>query len=167
MPPFSDHTAVFDDDRADQADEQGDLAAIEQAQQEIAAKLVGAQRMAGTRPREAAEQVRDRLLQDPGGLGHLDHEGRAPPADVVRGADAGEDAVIEQFDHAISRMGVKELELIFGIVDRALLRPLPLPESERLEAYRPDLVIPMNPIYLEEIRADLARRGLTPELLAV
>lgn len=38
---------------------------------------------------------------------------------------------------------------------------------ERLEAYRPDLVIPMNPIYLEEIRADLARRGLTPELLAV
>jgi len=36
-----------------------------------------------------------------------------------------------------------------------------------LEAYRPDLVIPMNPIYLEEIRSDLARRGLTPELLAV
>ena len=38
---------------------------------------------------------------------------------------------------------------------------------EQLEAYRPDLVIPMNPIYLEEIRSDLARRGLTPELLAV
>ncbi|MBW2508200.1 MAG: methyltransferase domain-containing protein [Deltaproteobacteria bacterium] len=38
---------------------------------------------------------------------------------------------------------------------------------ERLETYRPDLVITMNPIYLEEIRSDLARRGLTPELLAV
>jgi len=38
---------------------------------------------------------------------------------------------------------------------------------DRLEEYPPDLVIPMNPIYLEEIRADLARRGLHPELLAV
>jgi len=36
-----------------------------------------------------------------------------------------------------------------------------------LEDYRPDLVIPMNPIYLEEIRSDLMGRGLTPELLAV
>ena len=36
-----------------------------------------------------------------------------------------------------------------------------------LEGYRPDLVIPMNPIYVEEIRSDLARRGLTPEILAV
>ena len=38
---------------------------------------------------------------------------------------------------------------------------------EQLEGYRPDLVIPMNPIYLEEIRSVLASRGLTPELLAV
>jgi len=36
-----------------------------------------------------------------------------------------------------------------------------------LKDYRPDLVIPMNPIYLEEIRADLEGLGLTPELLAV
>ena len=36
-----------------------------------------------------------------------------------------------------------------------------------LEGYGPDLVIPMNPIYIEEIRADLARRGLSPEILAV
>lgn len=36
-----------------------------------------------------------------------------------------------------------------------------------LEGYGPDLVIPMNPIYVEEIRSDLARRGLTPEILAV
>ena len=36
-----------------------------------------------------------------------------------------------------------------------------------LEGYGPDLVIPMNPIYVEEIRSDLARRGLTPEIVAV
>ena len=36
-----------------------------------------------------------------------------------------------------------------------------------LEEYGPDLVIPMNPIYLDEIGADLANRGLHPELLAV
>ena len=44
-------------DRADQADEQGHLAAVEQAQQKVAAELVGAQRMAGARDGEAAEQV--------------------------------------------------------------------------------------------------------------
>jgi len=32
---------------------------------------------------------------------------------------------------------------------------------------RPDLVVAMNPIYLDEIRGDLARRGLSPELVAV
>ena len=32
---------------------------------------------------------------------------------------------------------------------------------------RPDLVVAMNPIYLGEIRDDLARRGLSPELVAV
>jgi hypothetical protein len=36
-----------------------------------------------------------------------------------------------------------------------------------LESYGPDVVIPMNPIYVEEIRSDLSRRGLTPEILAV
>lgn len=34
-------------------------------------------------------------------------------------------------------------------------------------SYAPDLVIPMNPIYLEEIRSDLAERGIHPEMLAV
>ena len=32
---------------------------------------------------------------------------------------------------------------------------------------KPDVVIVMNPIYREEIAADLAQRGLTPEILAV
>ena len=36
-----------------------------------------------------------------------------------------------------------------------------------LEAYRPDVVIVMNPIYTEEIRAELARLGLEPELVRV
>ena len=30
-----------------------------------------------------------------------------------------------------------------------------------------ELVVAMNPIYLEEIRSDLAKMGLGPELLAV
>lgn len=34
-------------------------------------------------------------------------------------------------------------------------------------ALAPDVVIVMNPIYREEIAADLAKRGLTPEILAV
>ena len=32
-------------------------------------------------------------VQDVGGLLHLDHEGRLPAGDVVRGADAGEDPI--------------------------------------------------------------------------
>lgn len=36
-----------------------------------------------------------------------------------------------------------------------------------LQEYAPDLVIVMNSIYLEEIRADLAKLGLKPEMLAV
>ena len=32
---------------------------------------------------------------------------------------------------------------------------------------KPDVVIVMNPIYREEIAADLRKRGLTPEILAV
>ncbi|CAN5470926.1 class I SAM-dependent methyltransferase [soil metagenome] len=32
---------------------------------------------------------------------------------------------------------------------------------------RPDLVVAMNPIYLDEIRADLARLGLSPDVVAV
>jgi hypothetical protein len=34
-----------------------------------------------------------------------------------------------------------------------------------LEEYRPDVVIVMNPVYEREIRADLAQRGLEPEVL--
>ncbi len=36
-----------------------------------------------------------------------------------------------------------------------------------LKDYRPDVVIAMNPIYLDEIRADLNKLGLNPELTAV
>lgn len=38
---------------------------------------------------------------------------------------------------------------------------------ETLREARPDLVVVMNPIYLDEIRADLAKMGLAPELTAV
>jgi hypothetical protein len=36
-----------------------------------------------------------------------------------------------------------------------------------LKEYRPDVVIAMNPIYLDEIRNDLHSMGLEPELTAV
>jgi hypothetical protein len=36
-----------------------------------------------------------------------------------------------------------------------------------LQDYGPDLVIIMNPIYVEEIRSDLAQLGLAPQLMAV
>jgi hypothetical protein len=38
---------------------------------------------------------------------------------------------------------------------------------DELRGYRPDLVVAMNPIYLGEIKADLAKMGLSPRLLAV
>ena len=38
---------------------------------------------------------------------------------------------------------------------------------EALHAVKPDIVIAMNPIYREEIRADLEALGLAPELMAV
>jgi hypothetical protein len=40
-----------------------------------------------------------RVVQDGGGFGHFDHEGRAAGGEVVGGADAGEDAV-ERAEHA-------------------------------------------------------------------
>ena len=36
-----------------------------------------------------------------------------------------------------------------------------------LVARRPDCIVVMNPIYVDEIRRDLAARGLTPELLTL
>jgi SAM-dependent methyltransferase len=36
-----------------------------------------------------------------------------------------------------------------------------------LVEYRPDVVIVMNPVYCDEIRRDLTRRGLAPEMLSV
>jgi hypothetical protein len=36
-----------------------------------------------------------------------------------------------------------------------------------LTTYKPDLVIVMNPIYMDEIKADLQRLGLAPELLPI
>jgi hypothetical protein len=38
---------------------------------------------------------------------------------------------------------------------------------EALGHLRPDVVVVMNPIYVEEIRDDLQRRGLSPELTAL
>ena len=38
---------------------------------------------------------------------------------------------------------------------------------EFLKRFRPDLVIIMNPIYREEIKADLQKLGLSPEILAI
>ena len=37
---------------------------------------------------------------------------------------------------------------------------------EFLARYRPDLVVAMNPIYLDEIQADLDRMGLDARLVA-
>jgi hypothetical protein len=41
-----------------------------------------------------------------------------------------------------------------------------VPPAELAE-YRPDVVIAMNPVYVDEIRADLSKMGLDPELLAL
>ena len=38
---------------------------------------------------------------------------------------------------------------------------------EFLAVYRPDCIVVMNPIYIEEIRADLTRLGLSPEMVAL
>jgi hypothetical protein len=38
---------------------------------------------------------------------------------------------------------------------------------ERLTAYQPDLVVVMNPIYVDEIRADCERLGVTAAIEAV
>jgi hypothetical protein len=38
---------------------------------------------------------------------------------------------------------------------------------EFLKEYQPDIVIVMNPVYREEIRQDLNRMGLSPELLTI
>ena len=38
---------------------------------------------------------------------------------------------------------------------------------EFLVDYKPDIVIVMNPIYREEIRLDLTRLNLTPELVSI
>ncbi len=43
----------------------------------------------------------------------------------------------------------------------------PIVAPEELVALAPDLVIAMNPVYRKEIRADLARLGLEPELSAL
>ena len=36
---------------------------------------------------------------------------------------------------------------------------------DSLRDTRPDVIVVMNPIYLDEIRTDLATRGLTPHLV--
>jgi hypothetical protein len=40
-----------------------------------------------------------------------------------------------------------------------------IPPSALCE-YRPDVVIAMNPVYREEIVAELAKSGLTPEVIS-
>ena len=44
---------------------------------------------------------------------------------------------------------------------------LPVVAPERLSELDPDLVIAMNPIYLDEIRRDLARLGVEGELIGL
>ena len=41
-----------------------------------------------------------------------------------------------------------------------------IPPAE-LKEYKPDVVIIMNPIYTDEIRADLHKMGLDPELIPI
>ena len=41
-----------------------------------------------------------------------------------------------------------------------------VPPAE-LQDYKPDVVIIMNPVYVDEINADLKKMGLSPELIAV
>ncbi len=48
---------------------------------------------------EQDERARGRGVEDGGGLGHFDHKGGAAAADVVAGADAGEDAVDQAEAH--------------------------------------------------------------------
>ena len=43
----------------------------------------------------------------------------------------------------------------------------PVVSPESLKDYRPDVVVLMNPIYTEEVRRDLARMGLSPQILPV
>lgn len=45
--------------------------------------------------------------------------------------------------------------------------PMPVVAPADLAAHRPDVVLVMNPIYLEEIRATLAGHGLAPALRAI
>ncbi|MEM7204641.1 MAG: hypothetical protein AAF628_30565 [Planctomycetota bacterium] len=39
--------------------------------------------------------------------------------------------------------------------------------TEELKNYRPDVVVAMNPVYVDEIRGSLEQMGLSPRLLAV
>ena len=41
------------------------------------------------------------------------------------------------------------------------------PPPELLAIYPPDLVVIMNPVYVDEIRADLEQMDLAPELVTV
>ena len=70
------------------------------------------------------------------------------------GADGMPDAIVDVNPHKYGKFLAGS-----GIRDLAR-RP-------SLEALRPDVVVIMNSIYTEEIRADLAARGLHPELVAL
>ncbi len=43
----------------------------------------------------------------------------------------------------------------------------PIVSPSQLKELRPDLVIAMNPVYREEIAADLASNGLNPTVLTL
>jgi SAM-dependent methyltransferase len=73
----------------------------------------------------------------------------------------------------LSTLGIKdEIEFVVDINPYRHGKYLPSSGKQivapaHLREYRPDVVIAMNPIYLEEIRSDLNRMGLESELTAV
>jgi SAM-dependent methyltransferase len=73
----------------------------------------------------------------------------------------------------LSTLGIKdEIEFVVDINPHRQGKYLPgsgkrIVAPSELKGYRPDVVVAMNPIYLDEIRGDLRAMGLDPELIAV
>jgi SAM-dependent methyltransferase len=73
----------------------------------------------------------------------------------------------------LKTVGIKdEIEFVVDINPHRQGKYLPgsgkvIVAPSSLKEYRPDVVIAMNPIYLDEIRSDLHGLGLDPELIAV
>lgn len=72
----------------------------------------------------------------------------------------------------LSRLGVSTVEYVVDINPHKHGKYMPgtgqeIVSPDFLTDYQPDLVVVMNPIYLEEIRSDLTVRGVSPEILVV